>query len=399
MGLIVNLVARTPLLFLTWLVACSAETSETACDLMAPADACHALDPARGGPFAVGVTTFALEDATRSGETGSRALKVEVWYPAVDSSRSAPRDAYDLAAEMPEDLRELLAGRSLPVVDQDAARDAEPMRSFEPYPILVFSHGNGGVRFQTFDLMTHLASHGYVVAAPDHTDDTLWDLMRDGFGVGTILKSLIDRPLDLAFVAETLAAIEGPLAGLVDLEHWGVFGHSFGGTTSIVTAAQGSASFDRRVKAVAPMAPLVHIVQVIGAGPDRGTVPLMMLAGVDDRTVDYENDPVYGYELAPAPKALVGIDQAGHFFFTVLCDFDLETIGELYDLDVSNVLDDGCGEGFIEPATMRAVLNWFVTAFFTTYLRDSPASAASLLPENVPADVAAVVELRTQGIQ
>ena len=42
-----------------------------------------------------------------------------------------------------------------------------------PYPLIVFSHGNGGLGVQSFFLTEYLASHGYVVVCPDHTGNSL----------------------------------------------------------------------------------------------------------------------------------------------------------------------------------------------------------------------------------
>jgi predicted dienelactone hydrolase len=41
-------------------------------------------------------------------------------------------------------------------------------RAAGQYPLVLFSHGNAGIRFQSLFLAAHLASHGYIVASPDH---------------------------------------------------------------------------------------------------------------------------------------------------------------------------------------------------------------------------------------
>src|SRR5262249_61965308 len=91
-----------------------------------------------------------------------RPLGVEVGYPA---EATGPRDRY-----------RVLPG--FPLSEQDAARDL-PVRAGR-YPLVLFSHGFGGHRRQSTFLTTHLASHGYVVAAPDHTGTTLVDLLHAG---------------------------------------------------------------------------------------------------------------------------------------------------------------------------------------------------------------------------
>ena len=49
--------------------------------------------------------------------------------------------------------------------------DAEPALG-GPWPIILFSHGNQGIKEQSFFLTEHLASHGYLVVAPDHQYNT-----------------------------------------------------------------------------------------------------------------------------------------------------------------------------------------------------------------------------------
>src|SRR5262245_37468056 len=120
-------------------------------------------EPFSRGPHPAGVRTAELIDAVRD-----RPLDVEIWYPAADRHRGQDVD--------PErcDRYELLAG--LPLVTQQAARDAAPAAG--RFPLVVFSHGYGGHRRQSTFLCTHLASHGYVVVAPDHTGNTLRDVFQ-----------------------------------------------------------------------------------------------------------------------------------------------------------------------------------------------------------------------------
>ena len=121
-------------------------------------------DPFARGPFPVGVRTTTLTDAAR----GGRRLPLEVWYPATDAH--AGQDTVDPT----RDRYEMLPG--LPSVSQDAVRDAAARQG--PFPLVAFSHGYGGHRRQSTFLCTHLASHGYVVAAPEHVGNTVLDAMQ-----------------------------------------------------------------------------------------------------------------------------------------------------------------------------------------------------------------------------
>jgi predicted dienelactone hydrolase len=46
------------------------------------------------------------------------------------------------------------------------------------YPLIIFSHRSGGDRRQSTFLCTHLSSHGYLVAALDHSEVVAEELAR-----------------------------------------------------------------------------------------------------------------------------------------------------------------------------------------------------------------------------
>src|SRR4030095_13688343 len=100
---------------------------------------------------------------------------------------------------------------------------------------------------------THLASHGYVVASPDHHGNTFLDIAA---GVIDPL-SFVNRPKDMTFLLDQLLARNGTpgdfLAGAIDARRVGMSGHSFGGFTTFALAA-GDAK-DDRIGAFMPLAP------------------------------------------------------------------------------------------------------------------------------------------------
>ena len=206
-----------------------------------------AYDPFARGSLPVGVRTFQWTDPARR----DRALTVETWYPATDAHRGQ-----DLAAAT-RDHYELIPG--FPPGWQEAVRDAAPRAGC--FPLVVFSHGFGAHRRQSTFLCTHLASHGYVVAAMDHTGNTIVEtvqiMMAAQMGMApppdpvAILAEIIPaRPVDVSFVIDRLLA--GAAAGLpgIDAERIGMSGHSFGGWTTLMVVAR-----DRRVRAALPLAP------------------------------------------------------------------------------------------------------------------------------------------------
>ena len=88
----------------------------------------------------------------------------------------------------------------------NAERDARPAEG--PFPVALFSHGNSGLRRQSCFLTTHIASWGAVVAAPDHSGNTTFEMVSvtDPDELKQIhLNARRDRPRDLATVLDTVA--------------------------------------------------------------------------------------------------------------------------------------------------------------------------------------------------
>jgi len=203
-------------------------------------------DPFARGSNPVGVRSVDLTDSTRS-----RCLALELWYPA-----TAVYQGQDTGAQS-KDHYDLLPG--FPPQTQDAVRDAEAAQG--RFPLVVFSHGFGGHRRQSTFLCTHLASHGYVVAAMDHTGNTVMDIammtmqvMAGGQlpDVFTMISDLVvARPADVRFVIDRVLAGEAGIdADRIDAERIGMSGHSFGGWTTLKVTG-----LDRRISAALPMAP------------------------------------------------------------------------------------------------------------------------------------------------
>ncbi|NJL83535.1 MAG: hypothetical protein HC890_12350 [Chloroflexaceae bacterium] len=86
----------------------------------------------------------------------------------------------------------------------------------------------------------HLASHGYLVAVPQHPgSDSIWlekfltGLVKDVFDV----NDFINRPLDITFVLDELERRNASLFdNRLNLDSVGLFGHSFGGYTALAVA-------------------------------------------------------------------------------------------------------------------------------------------------------------------
>src|SRR5262249_41802456 len=146
---------------------------------------------AQFGPYPVGVRTLDLVDPSRAdvSGTGPRPVRVEVWYPST-------------AAAVAGVGRDVAQGFGINVAATPTYRDV--VRADGRFPAVLFSHGNGGIRFQSLFYASHLASHGYIVASPDHHGNTFVDAL-----LGIVDPSpATNRPLDMHFLLDQLLAMD-----------------------------------------------------------------------------------------------------------------------------------------------------------------------------------------------
>jgi DNA-binding CsgD family transcriptional regulator/dienelactone hydrolase len=262
------------------------------------------LDPVAPGPSAVGVTTRSVTRTLANGNV--RTVTYFVWYPSAEPRRD--RISSTLPANSP-----------LPA-NTDALADTEAR-----HPLLVFSHGEGGMPQDSSFLHTHLASHGFVVVAPIHDCDRRAAGVPPPLQVGATCYSNAEtlgwpeisalRLDDVTSVLDdllSLSAGDDPrLRNLVDADRVGVGGFSHGGHTAILAMEA-----DQRFQAGLFLAP--SIWSVPGPLPDPAKVakPTMFMQGEWDHNVTLATTWSL-YESIP-PQApdrwFVDIHRAGHFF-------------------------------------------------------------------------------------
>ena len=295
-------------------------------------------DPAQPGPWRVGVRTVTLTDPARN-----RRFAVDVWYPVDPLHVDGSANTYELDS---------LIG-SLASIDSPARRDATPAAG--SWPLVLFSHGYGGIRFQSYFLTEHLASHGIVVASPDHPGNTLTDFAQLGNDQATA-QSAIDRPLDVAFTLDRALAGALVAALSIDPARVAATGHSFGGWTSLEVARR-----DPRIRAVFPLAPGFRG----GATADFVATlarPLLFVGGSEDDTCEFPANQEAPYMLAQSPKFLLEVMGAGHLDFSNLCEVPI----------AQQFIDDGCDPAKIDPAVVQRRTNAVATAFALRYLTGNP---------------------------
>jgi predicted dienelactone hydrolase len=236
-------------------------------------------DPFIRGPFPVGVRTIQLADTVRG-----RLFPCEIWYPADAETR-------------------------------DAA--AQP----GIWPLIVFSHSSGGGRRQSTFLCTHLSSHGYVVAALDHSEAVAADLARKPDETADQKAArqeawIANRVPDIRFLLDRLLGdTEWDSEAALDPTRIGIVGHSFGGWTALAAP-----DVEGRIRAVVALAPAgssqvkpgILKVKLTFAWGRR--VPTLYLVAEDDISL-----PIAGmyelFERTPATKQMVVLRRADHLHF------------------------------------------------------------------------------------
>jgi predicted dienelactone hydrolase len=262
-------------------------------------------DPFARGPYPAGVRTIEAADPTRH-----RVFPCEIWYPA------APQYAgRDLAPETQDEF----TVPPRPLHRQMSVRDARARSG--TWPLIAFSHPSLVHRRSATSLCTHLASHGYVVAALDHSEIVAPELAwREGASeeeTKARLNGIISsRVPDIRVLLGRLlgAAPLDPEVAL-DTDRVGIAGHSAGGWTAL--AAPDDEPRIRAVVALAPGGasnPRPGILPLKLSFDWKRDVPTLLLAAENDATL-----PLAGmheiYERIPATKRMMILRRADHAHF------------------------------------------------------------------------------------
>ncbi len=368
-------------------------TQASAADLPPSRPGMDAPELAPLGSSMVGVRTLhlvehqqpdvlAFDAARGTAPERDRELTVELWYPARASVVAEP---VTYTAAFPAEPPAPPVSFSVPGI---AIRDARPAGGV--YPLVIVSHGYSNAPAAMTWITENLASKGYVVAAINHDDPPITD--PAGFP-----KPLLRRALDIAFVAKSL---QTSLAAehLIDPTRTGLIGYSIGGY-GVLTAAGATLDPNGNAAKLVPGGLLLPytaigaeraqvVVQnlraVVAISPAGGgtlaawgsdglrtiKAPLLLIAGDNDRTVDYPTGARAFFDQAVnAHRYLLTFKQAGHSIGLNPAPAAMRQ--HLWDQD-----------WFEDPVwrkdRVNAINAHFITAFLDLYLKDDASRAAYL---------------------
>ena len=221
--------------------------------------------PRPTGEHRVGTTWFDWTDPRReelwtNDPDDRRRVVVQLWYPAGDTTDRTRAPYVPELDRLKPSLDQYWP--DMPTFELESWLDAPLPEGAERYPCIVFSHGMNSGRSFYAAMLSDLASHGFVVAAIDHTywgpgvafADGRVAAYEDGMVARDELSSheidlmmgeaIAALAADQAFVLDRLHQLEkGELdeperfRGRLDLSRVGVLGHSLGGMAAEAACA------------------------------------------------------------------------------------------------------------------------------------------------------------------
>lgn len=360
--------------------------------------------PQPSGRFAVGRTTYAwinhaeMDELAPSPDT-PRELVVWIWYPAATGDSAKPVEylpAQWRAADAQHSgvLMSKFLTRDLSLVRAHSTLDPDVSPEQRSYPVVILRAGGGAFTTDYTTLAEDLASHGYVVVGFDAPYRTSLVVFPDNRVVerppsndpenlnADDAKRLIHRLLplwtsDTKFVVSQLdqlnAAPSGKFAGRLDMQRVGMFGHSFGGATTLQFCHD-----DARCKAGIDLdgAPYGSVVQ------EGLQQPCMFIFSDHAREL---SDPATGQILAdlqsiygrlPNGRVVITIRGAHHFSFT-----DQSLLKSSLLMKVFTTLG---GFGKLDARRGLAITSTYVYTFFDVHLKGAPATQLTAISAQYP---------------
>ena len=177
-------------------------------------------------------------------------------------------------------------------------------------PLIVYSHPSLFHRRAATYLCTHLASHGYRVAAMDHSEAVVPELGRQQGETAERRAARME-----AMIASRVPDVRALLRAFPDEAPVGIVGHSFGGWTALAAPDE-----EPRIRAVVALAPggsaqrkpgILPLALEFRWGRD---VPTLLIAAENDTALPLEGmREIFGR--IPATKRMAVLERADHLHF------------------------------------------------------------------------------------
>lgn len=342
--------------------------------------------PVPSGELPVGRIRYDWNDPNRMETERPRQLTVWIWYPSdpqpTDMRAEYLPSAWRAARDQENGLT-ILMQQDLSVVQTHAYSSPPLSTATQRYPVLIFMPGLGPLVTDYTTLLEDLASQGYIVVGVNPAGNATVVLQtgevlpRDLSNVPSnnaspseanyMLNNLILTWVgDINFTFHQLEYLnlsdpDNRFTSHLDLEHVGVFGHSFGGAASAQALARDTFSNP-----------------AFAAGLDLDGYPYgsVVQTGISRPFLFFWNEPIDSADLAwqqamaNAHTMLAPLDNDGYqFILSGARHFDMSDFAIFYNpfMRLNGLL------GSIDGRRSLAITSAYICAFFDHYLKALPA--------------------------
>jgi len=366
------------------------------------------IAPPKKQTFGIGTQIYFWNDSSRSeiytvDPNDTRQLLIQIWYPAKinKNNQRAPHIIFPK-----ETIRGVAEIAGLPAglakhgakLMSGAYFNAEPIQG--QFPLIVFSHGDGGILTQNMSQIEALVAEGYVVIACNHTFNAVISFDQSGLSLPYkrnvtwdqqasyqkkyYTNRLIDYRLkDVQYLIAQLkktnfdSGAPNPLHPIINFDKIGIFGHSMGGGTSYLGLLEDD-DFDAALALdgwffglsedqakTNTNKPFMHIAQEQFKDID-------VFGDINDSESGIENDKMYSLILKSNHESyVIYLKESLHYTFT---DFKL-----IYD-DKSSLGVPINTLGGVDKKIVDLLVDKAVLDFFNYSLKDQPVDFDSYKP-------------------
>ena len=213
------------------------------------------------------------------------------------------------------EARDAARGRTFPIDVWEPAGAKQP-------PLVVYSHASLQHRRSAMFLCGHLCSHGYAVAAMDHSETVASELRRPASESEeqkhARWQAIIDSRIpDIRFLLDTLG-VDAPV---------GIVGHSFGGWTALAVP-----DLEPRIAAVVALAPggasnpRPGILPATLAFRWKRDIPTLLIAAENDTSLPLDGMFEIFDRIPSTQKKMAILHRADHMHFMD----DIEKLHEMF---------------------------------------------------------------------